>query len=400
MNTVKIGNDFELKSYDVISKAIENGELGITSSSAKVFKKKGYYSKDREKDIIFDLSIEIWPNKAERFTLLYLIECKSSNSKNVPVDDVEEFYSKIIQVAGVNVKGVMITNNSFQEGGITFARNKGMMLIEVNEDGDHEIKLYKTDKILETNDPHFNIDEVFEAFIKKILGLREISGLKRLSSQDIEICAYNILSECNQQNTPISINDFLDVVKNKYGIKIEINSNIDSVKGKVVLGYYSKSKNKIYINPVVANTSRYAFIIGHELGHYFLHQDLKMNQDKYNDFRDSEYDFFVDKFMLINEKNWMEWQANRFSISLFLPKDLFLNHLYAFRKSIGINKYMHIYLDDQWINKDDYRKTVDYLSLTFGISKVAIKYRIEELNIITHAESVQKMSTIIRKIFI
>jgi len=86
MNTVKIGDSFEKKSYEVISKAVENGELGISESASRVFQKKGYYSRDREKDIIFDLSIEVWPTNAERYTLLYLIECKSSNSKKVPVD--------------------------------------------------------------------------------------------------------------------------------------------------------------------------------------------------------------------------------------------------------------------------------------------------------------------------
>ena len=52
MNTIKIGDKFEDKSYHLIKKAIENDELGISKSSAKVFKKKGYYSKDREKEII------------------------------------------------------------------------------------------------------------------------------------------------------------------------------------------------------------------------------------------------------------------------------------------------------------------------------------------------------------
>ena len=135
MNTVKIGDKFEDKSYDLIVKAIKNGELGIYGSTAKVQKKVGYYSKDREKEIIFDLSIEVWPKNAERYTLLYLIECKSSPSgHNVPVDDIEEFYTKLNQVAGGGVKGVMITDNKFQSGGLTFAKNKRMMLIEVDKD--------------------------------------------------------------------------------------------------------------------------------------------------------------------------------------------------------------------------------------------------------------------------
>lgn len=146
MNTKKIGDEFEDESYYLIQNAIENDELGISKSSAIVHRQKGYYSKDREKDIIFDLAIEIWPNNAERYTLLYLIECKSSPSgHNVPVDDVEEFHTKFNQVSEGAVKGVMITDNKFQSGGLTFAKNKRMMLIEVDKDDNHSIILHRTE---------------------------------------------------------------------------------------------------------------------------------------------------------------------------------------------------------------------------------------------------------------
>src|ERR1035437_7168582 len=99
MNTVAKGDNFENISYELIIDSINNLELGILPANAKVFRKKGYYSIDREKDIIFDLSIEILLKDAERYSNLYLIECKSSTKKNIPVDDVEEFFSKIRQIS-------------------------------------------------------------------------------------------------------------------------------------------------------------------------------------------------------------------------------------------------------------------------------------------------------------
>lgn len=401
MNTVKVGDKFEQKSYDLIVKAIKNEELGISESSAKVFQKKGYYSRDREKDIIFDLSIEIWPKNADRYTLLYLIECKSSTVKRVPVDDVEEFYAKIIQVAGINVKGVMISDNSFQEGGITFAKNKGMMLIEVDNSGEHDIILHKTDKVQNSvQEVETDIDIVFEAFIHKILGLQKIIGLKKLSTDDIELLAYHVLIECEQLSKPIVFDDFIKQLSDRYLLKFSIESNLETVNDKKILGYFSNINNTILIDNSVVSSSRLGFVLGHELGHYFLHRDLKLNQEKYNNFEDSEYNFFLDKHLLKNDKNWLEWQANRFAISLFLPKDLFLGYLFAFRKFLGISNYRHIYLDDQRINQEDYRKTVDYLAGTFNISKVAVRYRIDELKIITHAETKNDIGSYIRKIFI
>ena len=71
---------------------------------SKIFRKKGYFSKDREKDIIFDVSIEVTIPGQDCFSLLFLIECKNY-SHSVPVDDVEEFFAKIQQVSGANAKG-------------------------------------------------------------------------------------------------------------------------------------------------------------------------------------------------------------------------------------------------------------------------------------------------------
>ena len=81
MNTVAKGDQFENKSYELITEAVNNGELGLLAATAKVCRKPRYYSRDREKDIIFDLSIEIWLKDAEKYSNLYLIECKSTSKK-------------------------------------------------------------------------------------------------------------------------------------------------------------------------------------------------------------------------------------------------------------------------------------------------------------------------------
>ncbi|MCK0125232.1 hypothetical protein MWU76_12565 [Gelidibacter sp. F2691] len=173
MNTVKIGDKFEDKSYDLIVKAIQNGELGISASTAKVQRKVGYYSKDREKEIIFDLSIEVWPKNADRYTLLYLIECKSSPSgNNVPVDDVEEFSTKINQVAGGGVKGVMITDNKFQSGGLTFAKNKHKDHTTVGNDAIIQLKSDEDEFDL-VNLPYNHQKECIEQ-----IGLKTVDELK------------------------------------------------------------------------------------------------------------------------------------------------------------------------------------------------------------------------------
>lgn len=399
MNTVKIGDKFEDKSYDLIVRAIENGELGISKSTCKVQRKVGYYSKDREKEIIFDLSIEVWPEKAERYTLLFLIECKSSPSgHNVPVDDVEEFNTKINQVAGGGVKGVIITDNKFQSGGLTFAKNKRMMLIEVDEKDNHSIILHRTDKESKKNDRQ-NIDDIFFKFIKKALGLKKVIGLKRLSSVQIESLALPILQKYNDLRSSINIDSFINHLKSEYDLEFDLTQDLKTVNGKKIEGYFDVENKRILIDKSVISLEKFPFVLGHELGHFFLHSKLEVNQERYNDFADSEYDFFTDRHNLVNDRNWIEWQANKFAISLFLPKELFILRLTAYRKSIGIRRPGHIYLDEQTINKQDYYKTVDYLSEYFGISKTAVKFRIEELNLITYAKPKEGLRNGIRRAF-
>lgn len=382
MNTVKVGDKFESKSYDLIENAIKNGELGILENSAKVYKKKGYYSKDREKEIIFDLSIEIWPQGATRYTLLYLIECKSSPSGNyVPVDDVEEFYTKINQVAGGGVKGIMISDNKFQTGGITFAKNKNMMLIEVDKEDNHTIILHRTERTKDKAQK--NNDQIVFNFLKKTLGLKRIKGLKKLSAIQIDNMALSVLRDYNDLKSPIEIHSFVNYLENKYKLTFDFSKNLENLNGKKIKGYFDIENNSILIDESIVSTEQFPFVLGHEVGHFFLHSKLKVNQEQYNDFEDSKYDFFSEKHLFTNEKNWIEWQANKFAVALFLPKDLFCIYSVTFRKSIGINRNpQFIYLDEQPINQKDYRRTVDFLSNHFSISKTAIRYRMEELNLI------------------
>jgi hypothetical protein len=57
-----------------------------------------------------------------------LIECKNY-SHPVPVDDAEEFFSKVQQVAAANAKGIIASTASFQSGTRTFAKSKGIGLL-------------------------------------------------------------------------------------------------------------------------------------------------------------------------------------------------------------------------------------------------------------------------------
>ncbi|HFD31694.1 MAG TPA: hypothetical protein ENJ28_03120 [Gammaproteobacteria bacterium] len=133
MSSVSKGDKLEGETFELLKKELENGRLGIDSSSGRIFKRKGYYSKEREKEIIVDISIEVWPPQAENYSLLWVCECKNYGHK-IPVDDVEEFKAKLDQIAGKNVKGVIATKSSFQSGALRYARNQGIGLVRIMPD--------------------------------------------------------------------------------------------------------------------------------------------------------------------------------------------------------------------------------------------------------------------------
>jgi len=121
MNTTKVGDKFENKVFDLFSKELREGRLLFKPENSKIFKKKRYYSRDRDKDIEFDVSIEAYLPEKSDWSILTVIECKNYSNR-VPVDDIEEFNSKLQQVAGKNVKGIVISSNAFQESALKYAK--------------------------------------------------------------------------------------------------------------------------------------------------------------------------------------------------------------------------------------------------------------------------------------
>lgn len=130
MSTVAKGDAFEDEIYSLLKRELEDGRLGIDANSAWIYQKKAYYSKDRDKDVVVDISIEVWPPDAENYSLLWVCECKDYDS-SIPVDEIEEFKAKLDQIAGKNVKGVVATRRSFQQGALTYARNQGVGLVRM-----------------------------------------------------------------------------------------------------------------------------------------------------------------------------------------------------------------------------------------------------------------------------
>jgi hypothetical protein len=128
------GITYEQYVLNLLQDELDRGTLGIDPNLTRVRHKPRYFSRDRGKDIIFDVSFEVFRKNAAEPHWIWIWECKNY-SHTVPVDDVEEFHSKLSQIGADHTKGTMITPIGFDPGVVEFARSKGIGLCRLVPDG-------------------------------------------------------------------------------------------------------------------------------------------------------------------------------------------------------------------------------------------------------------------------
>lgn len=397
MNTTAKGNSLEEKATAIIQEAINNGDLPLNPLFCKFFNKRKYFSLKREKEIIFDFALEIWPHNSKNFHSLYLGECKNY-SHPVPVDDMEEFINKIQQISELNgltfkLKGIFITNAGLQLGAEKLAKNYGIMVIQSNAKN-YKVILHKEEREnllknnLERQTDNKYIDKVIQTFLLQLFNedKNDLTGFSYFSKNDIEGIANNVLEDFLNSEYKIKENlrteEFRQYMYHKFDLRIFFCDEMKIGEKKEILGYFSTEENAIYILNNLPE-KRLRFVLFHELGHFFLHRKLKINQEIYNDFTDSKFDFISGKHLLTNPKNWIEWQANQFAVSIILPKERLIVAIKNIQEYIGINKHFGaIYLDDQPVNKNDYFSIITHLSEYFKVSKTVVNFRLKSLGLI------------------
>jgi len=399
MNTVKKGDEFEDQSHDIIEKILNSGELSLIPSHCTIHRKKRYPAEGRSNGIVFDLSIEVKPPNANNLTMLYLIECKNYSSP-ISVDEVSLFVHYKNQIKGYTTKGVFITNNRLQQGALEQIEHNGLMLIEVDEKN-YNIIHYKNSQGV--NEKEKEYDNLVLSTLSNILLPKQIEGLNKFSRKEIENIALTFLNMFNprivRNVTATPIFDLLDFLKNEYGVQLQYIKELDDSDNEI-LGYYNSETNVICISSSIKGTVREPFVIGHEIGHFVLHKDLKVNKTIYNNFRDTRFNFFKQSYSLDNPKNWIEWQANVFSSALLLPEISFRAMLIGVQKELGISKAGRIFLDSQECNIKDYEDIKKRLASHFNVSKTNVEFRLNNLKLIKKPKKVVKEDDVELKEFI
>lgn len=132
-SSTRKGNDFERRVHDALADQLNSGVLGVLAANATLFRRKAYYSRDRESLIATDLSIELVLAPSANPVLTWIFECKDCQ-RALSVNEVEEFHSKVEQIGRDNTKGTIVSSGALQKGALQFARAMGIGVIRLLPD--------------------------------------------------------------------------------------------------------------------------------------------------------------------------------------------------------------------------------------------------------------------------
>lgn len=422
ISTKQIGDALEERVRNYFEAEIAADRFWAKKTNCKVFWKKGYFSKDRNSEIVFDVSIELYLPGAKDYSALVLIECKNY-SHSVPVDDVEEFFTKVQQVAAANAKAVLASTASFQLGTRNFAKSKGIGLLRYFDQRDFKWELKRSPSAsarLTPEEDGYRVEEglsrqdyrstVFDLYLQsplrqtnslwvffedlildsglppnqvhKIANQRSklLNQVPFLEKGELESRSSEILADLSYSGGEVSLEALCDREANRSGLVVQI--GVPPGENPSLLGH-------ITFNPLVievflngpTNRGRDRFTLAHELAHHLLSHGRYMMREYCDD-----DDFVLRPTSLVEGTDIarMEFQANYLAASLLMPHEYFLEDFQRLMRTLAIPDRGHgaLYVDNQPCNVQNFEIVVSDLMRKYGVSKTAAKIRLETMGLL------------------
>lgn len=425
MSTTESGEEFEAKLVDLLQAELEADRFFAKKECCRLFRKKGYYSKDRQKEIVFDISVEICLPDAPTFSVLVLVECKNYGHA-VPVDDAEEFFAKLQQVSGANIKGIIAASSAFQSGTFTFSKSKGIGLLRYFSETSFKWCLHRNVSMSHV-DPMsltaaeiaaalvnpayrsqchpclFALEQTFGTSISGLLecllsgGLRDpillgaVRGQRQsdpwnvgfLSSQKIEDRAQEILARVCYCSGEVPLETVCERESADAGlVVVKVLPSADNGWSPGILGRLQFSPLRITLfDDAGWNAARQRFTLAHELGHYFLEHSQYMREEYCEA---SDFENGAGHNVSSDNIRRMEWQANYFASCFLLPKGSFVADFLklAYQHDIKDRGFGLLYVDNQLCNQANYYNITNALRARYKVSRTAIKLRLEAFGLL------------------
>ncbi|MDO8373869.1 MAG: ImmA/IrrE family metallo-endopeptidase [Polaromonas sp.] len=429
MNSIRVGDSLEEKIHALFISEIENDRFWAKKACCKVFRKKGYYSKDRGTKIVFDLSVEIYLPGVDEFSVVMLVECKNYNHP-VPVDDAEEFFSKAQQISGANIKCVIASTNSFQSGTRAFSKSKGIGLLRyfdkttfkwelrrspsggarsasaeasaMAEEGliqedflSNLFDLYCQSAARTTNSLwDFIEDFVLEtsltrAEIKKIENPRSrlASQVDFLEKDDLENRATSMLLDIGYSDNEVSLEDLCAREQTKCGLRVLKNLEaIGEAPANAILGriIFDPLEIHLFRQPPTTTVGRDRFTLAHELAHHLLDHGRYMAREFCDE---SDLSQKPGPGIVGTDIARLEFQANYLAGCILLPRANLIEDFRQLLRTLDISNkgYGALFVDKQPCNLQSYQQVTTPLMQKYAVSRTAITIRLESLGLLIDA---------------
>ncbi len=405
-SSIAKGDAFEIRVHDSLQRLIFNGEFYAREHQSKVHWKKKYYSVIRQKDIVFDLAIEVFLSGKETPSLVIMIECKDYKTP-VPVDDLEEFESKLGQLIGQMhcLKGIVVSSSGFDSGAITLAKNVGIGLAQMNNDDSVDWIVPRKDtrpapvevgieNTKQLSIPHgrflaYDGWSFFRSLPSFLIAYKVIDQFSPpLQYLKIPFRSAKQIEDIINESVPSEI--YLDgrlddgklreFIREAYGAEIVVDQDLGVHNKQAVLGHLALDPPVISLSRQLNDDlCRLRFTLAHELGHLILHRDdLVEFVDAISDFDRSlgQLDFSDDD---LNRS--LEAQANIFASRLLLPTEPLLEDVARYFAEQNLHK-PYIYWDHQPVNQSLAHELFFKLRVKYMASKEASRIRLTQLGLI------------------
>lgn len=423
--------------HALLKSEIDNDRFWAKRSCCKIFRRKGYFSRDRQNEIVFDISIEIYLPEAEEYSVLVVIECKNYEHR-VPVDDIEEFFAKLQQISGANIKGVVAATGAFQKGARDYARSKGIAFLRYFDRRNykwelrrspsaaassiHAEDLFTIDRAL--SDPDF-VSTFFDLFAQSpyrpTSSLWELmedilvdSGMDRekiaqiensrnrqstivpfIEKDTIEAAALDVHAAVTYVDGEVRLDLVCDNERRRSGLRV-VNAHTKArPSGIEVLGCITFDPLEISLfEQAEPNRGRERFTLAHELGHYFLGHGAYMTGEFCEE---SDLVTQTNQAVLASDVRRMEWQANYFASCFLMPRQNIYIDARDLLQGLQLKDrgFGALYVDNQSCNLKNYVLVTGVLMNKYVVSRTAITHRLEELGLLVDGRASQGLQPIL-----
>lgn len=215
-------------------------------------------------------------------------------------------------------------------------------------------------------------------------------GVPLLSKDDIELKAEEVISYFDtsllMRPQLIPLREFVAALGDAFDLAHDYTLDLGETKhGKKILGKTRLRPLTLFVDASLANDARFPFVLGHELGHVVLHRSVDLKRTGYaeQEIIDSERDFVTGKKLLNTSRGWLEWQANRFSSAVLMPRTSIRHAVEQAQEERGITRNLgYIILEDKRYSICDYVAVQSRLELLYGVNSTNVECRLRDLDIL------------------